>query len=100
MGRFEALSENGAFIATGLAAFGGLLILFSTATTNVAALGANDAPLFAPSVYTSVAGLVTLIVAVCLGGSYACREKWNGTAALPCRWLLHNQLPISRNALQ
>jgi len=87
--RLKALAGVGArgpAAVCGTAAFGALLILFSSATTHEVLVGANDAPLVQPSVYTSVAGLAALIIAACVGGASAYKNKWNDKAALP--WLL------------
>ena len=75
-------SGQGAFICAGLAAFGGILMLFSAATADIVEVAATDAPLLPPSVYTSVAGLVVLVLACCIGGAYSYKEKWNDKAAL------------------
>ncbi|MDD4103145.1 MAG: tetratricopeptide repeat protein, partial [Kiritimatiellae bacterium] len=80
------LSVRGAFIVAGLAAFGGILILFSAAASDIAEVAATDAPLLPPAVYTSVAGLAVLVLACCIGGAYAYKEKWNDKAALT--WLI------------
>lgn len=83
---FAEMGSRGPAAACGAAVFGALLILFSSATSNEVMVGANDAPLLQPSVYTSVAGLVALIVAACVGGACAYMGKWNDKASLP--WLL------------
>ena len=87
--RFAALtrySGQGAVIAAGLAAFGALLIFFSMGAAEKVAVAATDAPLMASSVYTSVAGLVVLILALCLGGAYACKGKLSDKDSLT--WLV------------
>ena len=84
--RLSKLSAHGAFICAGLAAFGGVLILFSGAAAEVREVAATDAPLLRASVYTSVAGLVALVTACCVGGAYSYKERWNDKAALT--WLI------------
>ena len=87
--RFAGLSkfsDQGALIAAGLASFGALLIFFSMGAAAQVAVAATDAPLLPPSVYTSVAGLIVLILALCIGGAYAYKEKLNDKAALT--WLI------------
>ena len=81
-----ALEGRGAAAVAGLAALGGLLMLFSSASSDVVAVSANDAPLLNPSVYTSVAGLAVMVLAVCLGGACACRGKWNDKSSI--QWLV------------
>ncbi|MEI7903247.1 MAG: hypothetical protein WCK89_23650, partial [bacterium] len=83
---FAALSGQGAYVAAGLAAFGALLIFFSSAGVKEVAVGANDAPLFRSDVYTSVAGLIVLILALCIGGAYAYTGKLNDKRTLT--WLV------------
>jgi tetratricopeptide (TPR) repeat protein len=86
MRALAGLEAHGALLATGVAAFGGLLILFSSASSTVTSVSANDAPLMNPDVYTSVAGLVVLVMGVCLGGAYACKGKWNDKVSV--QWLV------------
>ncbi len=86
MTRLAALSGQGAFVAAGLAAFGALLVFFASAGAQDCVVGANDAPLFASSVYTSVAGLIVLILALCLGGAYAYTGKLSDKGTL--NWLV------------
>lgn len=86
MSALAGFEEQGAVIAAGLAAFGGLLFLFSSASSNAVPVSANDAPLLQPSVYTSVAGLVVMVLAACLGGAYAGKGKWNDKSSTP--WLI------------
>jgi len=86
MRTLRPLEDRGAVAISALASFGALLILFSSAASTAKTVTANDAPLFDPSVYTSVAGVVVLILAACLGGAYSYRTKWNDKGALP--WLI------------
>lgn len=83
---FVALAEHGAFISVGLAAFGSLLIFFSSGTTREVSISADNAPLFSPDAYTSVAGLIALIIGLSVAGAYAYQKKWNDKAALT--WLI------------
>jgi tetratricopeptide (TPR) repeat protein len=83
---FASLSGQGASVAAGLAAFGALLVFFSSASTKAVAVAANDAPLFASSTYTSVAGLIVLIFALCIGGAYAYKGKLGDKSTLT--WLV------------
>jgi hypothetical protein len=86
MAPFAPLVGRGAAVAAGLASFGALLIFFSSASSREVAVTADNAPLFSPDVYTSVGGLVALIVGLCAAGAYAYRDKWNDKASLT--WLL------------
>ncbi len=87
--RFAALarfSEQGGVIAAALAAFGGLLILFSMGAAEKVAVALTDSPLMQSSVYTSVAGLIVMILALCIGGAYAYQGKTNDKSTLT--WLV------------
>jgi len=84
--RLDGASQKGAWIAAGLAGFGAVLVLCSTATTNVVAVAATDAPLLAPGVYTSVAALIVLVLALCLGGAYVFKGRLTDKETLP--WLV------------
>jgi tetratricopeptide (TPR) repeat protein len=86
MAPFAALSGQGASVAAGLSAFGALLVFFASAGATEVAVGGNDAPLFLSSVYTSVAGLIILILGLCLGGAYAYTGKLSDKHALT--WLV------------
>ena len=83
---FAALSEQGAFVSAGLASLGALLVFFASAGAKAVEVGANDAPLFTPDIYTSVAGLIVLILALCVGGAYAYKGKLTDKCALT--WLV------------
>jgi len=88
-GRFAFLGRatpQGGVIGAGLTAFGALLVLFSMGAAKTGVASATDLPLFASSVYTSVAGLIVLVLALCIGGAYAYRDRLNDRAVLA--WLI------------
>ncbi|HQL50341.1 MAG TPA: DUF2723 domain-containing protein [Kiritimatiellia bacterium] len=88
-GRFAFLGRatpQGGVIGAGLTAFGALLVLFSMGAAKTGVASATDLPLFASSVYTSVAGLIVLVLALCIGGAYAYRDRLNDKAVLA--WLI------------
>ncbi|HPK36801.1 MAG TPA: DUF2723 domain-containing protein [Kiritimatiellia bacterium] len=85
-GRLDALALQGAWITAGVTILGALLIFFSTATTRMKEVAATDAPLFDPSVYTSVAALAVLVLAFSLGGAYVFKSRWGERETLP--WLI------------
>ncbi|MDD4173171.1 MAG: DUF2723 domain-containing protein [Kiritimatiellae bacterium] len=88
-GRFAFLGRaapQGGAIGAGLAAFGALLVLFSMGAAKTGVAAATDLPLFESSVYTSVAGLIVLVLALCIGGAYAYRDRLNDKAVLA--WLI------------
>ncbi len=86
MAPLAALSGQGACVSAGLASFGSLLVFFASAGAKEVAVGANDAPLLAPDIYTSVAGLIVLILALCIGGAYAYKGKLTDKSTLT--WLV------------
>ena len=79
-------SGRGAFVAAGLAGAGALLLLFSSGVGQKVSLAATDAPLQASSTYTSVAGLIALVIALCIGGAFATRSKAGDKASVG--WLV------------
>ncbi len=80
------LSAQGAVISAGLAAFGAVLIFFSMGAAKKVALAATDVPLMDSSVYTSVAGFIVLVFALCIGGAYASKGKLSDKTTLT--WLI------------
>jgi len=86
MAPLSGLTETGAYVSAGLAAFGALLFFLSSASTKVVSVSADNAPLLEPSVYTGVAALIAVIIGLCMAGAYAYRDKWNDKASLT--WLV------------
>ncbi len=69
------VADNGGYIGAGAALFGSLLILTSCFSSKQVALSVLDAPLIAPSIYTSVAALVIAVIAFALTGAYYYRDS-------------------------
>ena len=82
----SGVAPHGGAIGAGITAFGALLVFFSMGAAKTGVAAATDLPLFASSVYTSVAGLIVLVIAFCIGGAYAYRDKLNDKAVLT--WLV------------
>ena len=82
----NGVAPHGGAIGAGITAFGALLVFFSMGAAKTGVAAATDLPLFASSVYTSVAGLIVLVIAFCIGGAYAYRDKLNDKAVLT--WLV------------
>ncbi|MDR2849091.1 MAG: DUF2723 domain-containing protein [Verrucomicrobiota bacterium] len=85
-GALAVCREQGGAIGAGLAIFGAVLIFLSMGAAKSGVSAATDLPLFASSVYTSVAGLVALVLAFCIGGAFAYKGRLGDTAVLS--WLV------------
>ncbi|MFA7173362.1 MAG: DUF2723 domain-containing protein [Kiritimatiellia bacterium] len=64
------IADQGGYLGAGIALLGALSILTSCYSNKVVAVSLLDAPLAAPSLYTSVAALVVATIAFSLAGAY------------------------------
>lgn len=82
----EAVADTRA-IAVGLVGLGALMIPLAAVFGREGKPAAEMyAPLLPTGVYLSVAFLLVVLFAFCVGGAYAWRERWNDKAAM--RWLV------------
>lgn len=75
--KLAPLSNSAGTIGAGLTAFGAVVVFLSTGTTKTGVTAPSDMPLLASAVYTQVAGLVILVLALSIGGACSFKERLN-----------------------